>query len=170
MGKRRQPVAKDDPKPGQLDRSPLIGDLERAIADVHEGRWRRAVGALEELLERTDLPELATTARRYLAICRERLSGPPADEAEDPYLAAVIERNRGHLAEAQALCAAGGRRGKDPRFAYLAASLFALGERYDEAARYLEVAETLDPAARVHAQLDADFLAMRAQPAYRHLF
>jgi len=110
------------------------------------------------------------TARRYLEVCREQLARKRKTEETDPYLMAVVERNRGNPDEAHAICSAGGRRSKDPRFAYLAAALFAEQEEYDEAARFLELAFELDPATRVHAQLDSDFERMRALPEHADLF
>jgi tetratricopeptide (TPR) repeat protein len=113
--------------------------------------------------------ELAATAGRYLKVCREKLTRRKIEEP-DPYLLAVVERNRGRLEEAHVICSAGGRRSKDPRFAYLAASLFVEQEEYDEAARFLELAFELDPATRVHAQLDSDFEPMRTRSEYAGLF
>lgn len=163
--------ALDSVSPTALEQSPSVDELQKGLKALHEGKWRQAATIFESVAETAQPTELVATARRYLQVCREKLAGKRKKQEEaDPYLLAVVERNRGHLEEALAICAAGGRRSKDPRFAYLAASLFAEQEEYDEAARFLELAFELDPATRVHAQLDSDFEAMRARPEHAALF
>ena len=88
----------------------------------------------------------------------------------DPFLRAVYERNRGNLEEALALCTAGGRHGKDDRFAYLAAAIHALRGESVDAARLLSAAIELDPKNRIHAYHDADFEELRSDEEYSSLF
>src|SRR5436309_9919706 len=61
------------------------------------------------------------------------------------------EKNRGNLAEALEMSRKGGRDQKDERFAYLAASIHALENRWDEAAQTLARAVELNPKNRIHA-------------------
>lgn len=161
--------ALDSVAPTALEQSPSVDELQKGLKALHEGQWRQAAAIFESVAGTAQQTELVATARRYLQVCREKLARKRTEEP-DPYLLAVVERNRGNLEEAHAICAAGGRRSKDARFAYLAASLFAEQGEYDEAARFLELAFELDPATRVHAQLDSDFEPMRAQTEHAALF
>jgi len=163
-------TALDSVVPTALEQSPSVDELQKGLKALHEGKWRQAATIFESVVGTAQQTELVATARRYLEVCREQLARKRKTEETDPYLMAVVERNRGNPDEAHAICSAGGRRSKDPRFAYLAAALFAEQEEYDEAARFLELAFELDPATRVHAQLDSDFERMRALPEHADLF
>jgi hypothetical protein len=68
------------------------------------------------------------------------------------------------------ICASGGRRSKDERFAYLAAAIHAVREELDEAAKFLELAIELNSGNRVHAHHDADFDSLRSHPEHSTLF
>ncbi|MEZ5331012.1 MAG: hypothetical protein R2991_02940 [Thermoanaerobaculia bacterium] len=163
--------ALDSVIPTALEQSPVVEQLQRGLKLLHESKWKQAAEIFEAVAEKAQQTELIATARRYLEVCREKTARRrKTDNDTDPYLLAVVERNRGNLEEAHAICAAGGRRSKDPRFAYLAAALFAQQEEYDESARFLELAFELDPATRVHAQLDSVFEPMRAEPGHARLF
>ena len=89
---------------------------------------------------------------------REAAGNPAAGEAEeDPYLQAVVAKNRGNFAEALALCRRGGRHRRDERMAYLAASILALEGELPEAAELLAFAVGQNARNRVQAIHDSDF-------------
>lgn len=163
--------ALDSVAPTALEQSPVVDELQKGLKLLHEGKWKQAATVFEAVASSAQQTELVASARRYLEVCNEKLARRRRSEEEaDPYLLAVVERNRGNVEEAHAICSAGGRRSKDPRFAYLAAALFAEQGEYDESARFLELAFELDPATRVHAQLDNAFEPMRELPEHAGLF
>jgi tetratricopeptide (TPR) repeat protein len=162
--------ALDSVEPAPLEGSHQLAVFERALKALHAGKWKQAAEGFEKVIADGDQHDLINRAKRYQAIAAEKLEGALEVEAEDPYLQAVYERNRGNFDVALSIASAGGRRAKDPRFAYLVASIHvSLGE-LDEAAQYLETAIELDPMSRVHAVNDADFAALRAETDYADLF
>lgn len=141
---------------------PLVELFGRAVAAAQERRWREAAVLFRRLLHDTgDDPGLGESARRYLALCEQRLGNgrvSKANESEDdPYLQAVFEKNRGDFAAALALCRRGGRHRRDERMAYLAASILALKGELVEAAELLALAVGQNPKNRVQAFHDSDF-------------
>jgi predicted Zn-dependent protease len=145
---------------------------------LHKKNWSKAAQLFTTVAESSDLPEVRERARQYLAACRqqeaqqEAKSGkkPLEEEDGDPYLRAVVEKNRGDLAAALALCRLEGNDQKDERFAYLAASIHALEGRADEAAQVLSRAVELSSKNRIHAFHDPDFAELRGNPSFRQLF
>jgi tetratricopeptide (TPR) repeat protein len=150
---------------------PVLAVYEEAVREAYKGRWKQAASLFEKVMAESDQPELSDRARQYLAACRRRLLAATGDGGDaDPYLAAVLAKNRGDLDEALAICKEGGRAKKDERFAFLAASLYALTGREEEAAQALAQAVELNPKNRVHAFHDPDFAALRGQKELAHLF
>ncbi len=147
---------------------PALEPLEKGVRALYAKRWKQAEKLLERAAESAEQVELGNRARRYLAVARERLADTEA--AADPYLEAVYERNRGNLERALEICSRGGRQSKDERFAQLAASIHALNGDPEKAARFLELAIEFDPKNRVHAYHDPDFVTLREDPEYAHLF
>ncbi len=138
---------------------------------MHAGRFAQSADGFGKVTEESDQPDLINRARRYLTIAEERAGGDDDEiTAEDPYLQAVYERNRGNFDDALAISSAGGRRSKDPRFAYLVSSIHVARGELDSAAEYLETAIALDPMSRIHAVNDADFEDLRASPDHAKLF
>jgi len=149
----------------------------QAVEALHHKSWSKAAKLFATVVESADLPEVRERARQYLAACRQqealheaKAGKQPKEEAEDPYLRAVFEKNRGDLAAAFALCRQGGKDQKDERFAYLAASIHAVEGRIDEAAQALGRAVELSAKNRIHAFHDPDFAELRGNPSFRHLF
>lgn len=162
--------ALDSVEPAPLEGSHQLALFERALRSLHAGKWKQATEAFAKVIAEGDQHDLINRAKRYLAIARAKLEGPAEVEAEDPYLQAVYERNRGNFEAALSIASAGGRRAKDPRFAYLVASIHVARGELDEAAQYLETAIELDPMSRVHALNDAEFAALRAAAEHAGLF
>ncbi len=151
------PAAKTPAKAPAPD--PSLDLFGRAIAATHQQHWREAAVLLRRLLaEIDDDPALGERARQYLALCEQRLTNGKASEGhDDPYLEAVVAKNRGDFAEALALCRRGGRHRRDERMAYLAASILALQGEFAEAAELLALAVGQNPRNRVQAFHDSDF-------------
>ena len=162
--------ALDSVDPSPLEGSHQLELFERALKALHGEKWKQAATGFEKVIQESDQPDLINRALRYLTIARERLEGVKEVAADDPYLQAVYERNRGNFDAALAIASAGGRRSKDPRFAYLVASIHVALDDLEEAAEYLRTAIELDPMSRVHAHNDAEFEALREAPEHADLF
>jgi hypothetical protein len=122
-----------------------------ALKALHKQDWAKAVKLFEKLAVDEDRPEIAASARQYLAAARQRLDGEEEAEAgghEDAYLKAVFEKNRGNLVTA----------------------LHALENHSEDAAQALTQAVELNPKNRIHAYHDADFAELRKDRDFRHLF
>ena len=176
-----QPKSKSKPKTQQraLARSqagadPAIDALTKGLAALQKKDWQKAAALLEKAVALADLPELRERARQFLAACQQKVQAeepkPAKGRDADPYLQAVYEKNRGNLKEAMEICRRGGRDQKDERFAYLAASIYALEERLDEAAQGLAKAVELNPKNRIYAFHDSDFAELRKNRDHRSLF
>ena len=163
-------AAKNSVAPVNLATDPLVKLFEKGVRAFHRGKHEEARKILEEVITGTDIPDLAQRARRYLAVCNEHLQSEKSAEDEDPFLAAVYERNRGNLEGALELCSRGGRQSKDERFAYLAAALHSLKGDLDQAAKFLSLAVEMNPVNRVRALHDSDFAALESDPEHSRLF
>jgi len=162
--------ALDSVEPAPLEGSHQLELYERALRALHASKWKQSVDGFRKVLSEGDQPDLINRARRYLAIAEEQLADSREVGAEDPYLEAVYERNRGNFDAALDIASAGGRRSKDARFAYLVASIHVARGQLDEAAEYLQTAIGLDPLSRVRAHNDAEFDNLRASAEHASLF
>ncbi len=152
----------------RIEHDPLIKVYTQGTRALYGKKWREAAKHFKQVLAEADHPELRIGAEKYLEVCDQHLSKPPA--ADDPFLLAVYERNRGNLEEALDLCNRGGRVGKDERFAYLASAIYSIQGDLEKAAELLGSAIALDPKNRVHATYDSDFDALRADAEYAAMF
>jgi tetratricopeptide (TPR) repeat protein len=161
------------PRPAALD-EPALDTFTQGLQALHQKSWAKAAELFETALEQSDRADLSARARQYLATARQQMaetsSRGPQPGAEDPFLQAVFEKNRGDLAAAMDLCRKDGRDQKDERFAYLAASIHAVEGRLDEALPALSRAIELNPKNRVHAYHDPDFAELRKDRDHRELF
>jgi tetratricopeptide (TPR) repeat protein len=167
--------------PAKITRSARAGDEDPAFALYAEGLqaldrkdWPRGIELLKKVIEVSDLADLTARARQYLAAAEKRVAaaaaGPDTGEGDDPYLLALVEKNRGNFKTALDLSKKGGRDKKDERFAYLVASIHAAESRTEEAAQALSQAVELNAKNRIHAFHDADFAELKKNRDYRHLF
>ncbi|MEO7794136.1 MAG: hypothetical protein ABIV06_05125 [Thermoanaerobaculia bacterium] len=137
---------------------PALELFGRAVAATQQQRYREAAVLFRQLLQDTDDdPTLADRARQYLSLCEQRLTNGKESHDDDPYLQAVVAKNRGDFAAALALCRRGGRHRRDERMAYLAASILALEGEIAEAAELLALAVDQNARNRVQAFHDSDF-------------
>lgn len=155
---------------------PALDAFAKALDAFHKKDWGKAAELLESVLVESDRADLSARARQYLAVSRQRLEEAAGAKAKakaeegDPFLRAVVEKNRGDAATALELCRQGGRDQKDERFAYLAASIHAAEGRIEEAVQALSRAIELNPKNRVHAFHDPDFAELRKDRDLRQLF
>ena len=149
---------------------PLLKVYERGLKALARGNWKTAAKDFQKVVDESSEPDLAGQGRRYLRACKEKLGEGATPAEDDPFLIAVYERNRGNFEEALAICSRGGRQSKDERFAYLAASIYALMDDREKAGSFLSLAIELNPKNRIHAFHDADFEELRADPEYKPLF
>src|SRR3954469_5540444 len=84
-------------------KSARAGDEDPAVANFTDGLkamdrkdWAKAVELFGKAIEVSDLADLTARARQYQAAAQKLLTPPRADD-EDPYLQAIVEKNRGNL-------------------------------------------------------------------------
>jgi tetratricopeptide (TPR) repeat protein len=160
--------------PTRSENEPALAALTKGLAALQGKDWPKAVQLLEKAVELADRPELRERARQFLAASRRRAEAAGGKAAKgpdvDPYLQAVYEKNCGNCRAALEICRRGGRDQKDERFAYLAASVHAVENRTEEAAKALARAVELNSKNRIHAFHDSDFAELRKNRDYRALF
>ena len=142
-----------------------LENYEKALAKLHEGAWGEAAKLFEAVIGEADHSQMIDRAQQNLVICQQRLD--EGSISEDPYLAAVFEKNRGNLDLALDHCRKGAA--EDERFVYLEASIQALAGEEDQALDLLEKAIGLEPKNRVHAYHDPDFQDLQENEGFRGL-
>lgn len=152
----------------RLGKEPLLEVYEEALKALYGGKRAEAEKLFGRVIEECDQPELTERARQLLAAARRPEKDAP--ESGDHFLVAVYEKNRGNYSRSLEIAKQGGRSGKDERFAYLEASIHALEERLDEAAKTLDRAIEMNPKNRVHAFHDPDFAALRDSGEHGDVF
>ena len=158
-------TAKGQPKAAAVDGA--LDIYGEALRLMHEKQWAKAGTLFEQVIGQADDLQIADRARQNLETCRRHTA--PEGDGVDPYLAAVIEKNRGNLEAALELCQAQGKQDDDERYAYLLASLHSLAGSAEQALEYLETAIRLEPKNRIHAYHDPDFAELRGQEEFADL-
>lgn len=146
---------------------PGVAPYEQALEAFYGGKYDKAEKLFEQAQTETEQSDLAARARTFGLACRQRIEDAPA--ADDPFLEAVVAKNRGDLDEVMDMCSRGGRRGKDERFAYLAASVAALRGETEDAVTLLRQAIEMNEENRVHAYHDPDFDGVREDESFQQL-
>lgn len=166
------PAAKPVRKPAALGDDASLDAYTQGLTALQKKDYAKAAERFAAALEGSDRPEVRDRARQLLAASRQKAeeAAGKTGEAEDPYLLAVYEKNRGRYKEALELSRKGGRDQKDDRYAYLAASVHAIENRIEEAAQALAKAVELNPRNRIHAFHDPDFSELRKNRDHRPLF
>ena len=166
MAKKKKKKMKVEPSGADAG---LVSDFEEGLGHLHSGRWATAEKAFRRVAESNGGSSLAERCRRFIEVCERRRSKQPT-VAEDAYLSAVIAKNGGDLDEAMEYCNRGGLKGRDQRFAYLAATVEAARGNAAEAVKLLERAIEMDGKNRVHAFWDPDFAEVREDPELNGIF
>ena len=148
---------------------PMLSTFEKALKAMQGGKWETAAKGFETVAQGSEQIDLAARARQFLNYCHRQMEAA-SSTVEDPYLMAVILRNKGELEKALELCTKGKGHEKDEGFAYLAASILALQGDLDASAGSLGRAIELNPKNRIQAGYDADFEELRAADAYSSIF
>lgn len=152
---------------------PSVDAYAQGLVALQKKQWAQAVDLFTKSIAAADRPEVKDRAGQLLAAASQHLAGDGEKAKkgdDDPYLLAVYEKNRGHLAQALELCKKGGRDQKDERFAYLAASIHAMEGKLDEAVAALGKAIEMNPKNKVHAFHDPDFADLRRSREHRSVF
>jgi tetratricopeptide (TPR) repeat protein len=148
---------------------PALADFEKGLAAFHTNKIATASKHFQVVLDSSDESDLRNRAQVYLDVCEARESVDD-EKSDDPFLEAVVAKNLGDFEAAMAVCNAGGRRSKDERFAYLAATVKAAAGEEEEALALLRQAIEMNPENRVHAFHDSDFDSMRSSADFEELF
>jgi tetratricopeptide (TPR) repeat protein len=146
---------------------PALGPYEQGLKAYFSGKFDKGAKLFSQVVEAAEQSDLAARARTFATACQQRLDDPA--QIEDPFLEAVIAKNRGDFSSAMELCTRGGRKGKDERFSYLAASLESLQGNEEEALSQLNHAIDLNAENRIFAYHDPDFEALREHREFRSL-
>ncbi len=136
------------------------------LEQLHGKKWQKAADTLRLVIEETASMSLRDRARQNLEICESQLRDEI--ETKDPYLQAVIEKNRGNLDAALKLCEQHSK-AKDERFAYLQASVQAMAGAEEAALESLARAIELEPKNRIHAFHDPDLEDLRENEDFQSL-
>ncbi len=152
-----------------IEPDPGVDPLEKGVKALYAKKYPQAEKHFSHAEEITAQQDVANSARRYLAVVRERMASE-AKASGDPYLEALYERNRGNFEAALEICSRGGRQSKDERFAHLAAAIYSITGELDKAVKFLDLAIQLNPKNRVLAYHDSDFEALRESPEHADIF
>lgn len=147
---------------------PVLEVFSEGLEALHEGKWKKAAELFEQTVSESDQEDVSARARQYLGICRQRLEGTEDESEDDPFLRAVVLKNRGDLKEALEVAQEGAD--DEDRFAYLIASLHSLRKEGDKAEEALARAIELNPKNRIYAFHDPDFAYLRDHEEHAHLF
>lgn len=145
-----------------------LADFEKAVKLLHEKKWKPAQKVFKGIAEAQPRSTIGERARRYVDLCQTRQMSDGSDV--DVYLRAIAAKNEGDFETALDLCNRGGLKGRDERFAYLAASIAGLKEDNEGALELLQKAIELNQANRVHAFHDPDFQSLRDDPSSDEIF
>ena len=144
-----------------------LAEFEKGLALLYDKKWKSAEKVFRAISAKQPRTPLAERAQRYIEVCESRSLSK--DDGADAYVKAIHAKNNGDLEAALDLCSRG-LKGRDERFAYLAAAIEGLQENHDRARELLEKAIEMNAANRVHAFHDPDFQSLRDDPASDEIF
>lgn len=147
-------------------------DFDRGVAALQKKKVEEAERHFLDLIQKyPDEKELVDRARVYLAVCERRKQGPNPvlTEPEDFYYAALLEKNRGNVAEAIEHLKHAAKKNGGGRVEFLLACCYAQTGDSDVALEHLKRAIEEDQRHRVLARHDRDFDPVRDTPAFQEL-
>ena len=147
-------------------------EYEKGVACLQKKKFEDAEKHFRSLLEEFgDERELADRARLYLAVCEKRRkpARPPSADAEDPYYAALVEKNRGNYEAAVEHLKKSLKKNGDGRCAFLLACCYAHLNDAETALEQLKRAIGEDETNRARAARDSDFDSLRESPEFQQL-
>jgi tetratricopeptide (TPR) repeat protein len=147
-------------------------DYDRGVAALQKKKLDEAERHFIDLIQKyPEEKELVDRSRVYLTVCeRQRRDPRPAlTEPEDFYYAAVLEKNRGNVAEAIEHLKNAARKNGGGRVDFLLACCYALNGEAGTAVEHLRRAIEEDQRHRVLARHDTDFDPVRDTPEFQDL-
>lgn len=147
-------------------------DYDRGVAALQKKKLEEAEKNFVDLIQKyPEERELVDRARVYLSVIerhkREAVSA--LTEPEDFYYAAVLEKNRGNVAEAIEHLKRAARKNGHGRVDFLLACCYAQNGETDTALVYLKKAIDEDQSNRILARHDRDFDPLRETPGFQEL-
>jgi tetratricopeptide (TPR) repeat protein len=147
-------------------------DFDRGMVALQKKKVDEAERHFLDLIQKyPDEKELVDRARVYLAVCERQKRGPHPilTEPEDFYYAALLEKNRGNVAEAIEHLKHAPRKNGGGKVDFLLACCYAQTGDSEIALQHLKRAIEEDQRHRVLARHDRDFDPMRDTPAFQEL-
>jgi len=147
-------------------------DYDRGVSALQKKKLDEAERNFTDLIQKyPEERELVDRARVYLSVIerQKREAGPTLTEPEDFYYAAVLEKNRGNVAEAIEHLKRAAKKNGHGRVDFLLACCYAQSGETDTALAHLKRAIEEDKSNRVLARHDSDFDLLRETPAFQEL-
>jgi tetratricopeptide (TPR) repeat protein len=147
-------------------------DYDRGVAALQKKKLDEAERNFLDLIQKyPEERELVDRARVYLAVVerQKRDARPVSTEPEDLYYVAVLEKNRGNVAEAIEHLKRAAKKNGQGRVDFLLACCYAQNGQIDTALEHLRKAIEEDKSNRVLARHDRDFDPVRETPGFLEL-
>lgn len=147
-------------------------DYDRGVAALQKKKLDEAERNFLNLIQKyPEERELVDRSRVYLSVIerQKRQARPVLTEPEDFYYAAVLEKNRGHVAEAIEHLKRAVRKNGRGRVDFLLACCYAQNGQMDTALVHLKKAIEEDQSNRILARNDRDFDPVRETPGFLEL-
>jgi tetratricopeptide (TPR) repeat protein len=147
-------------------------DYDRGVAALQKKKLDEAEKNFVDLIQKyPEERELVDRARVYLSVIgrQKREAASALTEPEDFYYAAVLEKNRGNVAEAIEHLKRAARKNGHGRVDFLLACCYAQNGETDTALDHLKKAIDEDQSNRILARHDRDFDPLRETPGFQEL-
>jgi tetratricopeptide (TPR) repeat protein len=147
-------------------------DYDRGVSALQKKKLDEAERNFTDLIQKyPEERELVDRARVYLSVIerQKREAAPTLSEPEDFYYAAVLEKNRGNVAEAIEHLKRAAKKNGNGRVDFLLACCYAQTGETDTALAHLKRAIEEDKSNRILARHDSDFDLLRETPAFQEL-
>jgi tetratricopeptide (TPR) repeat protein len=147
-------------------------DYDRGVAALQKKKLDEAERHFIDLIQKyPEEKELVDRSRVYLTVCeRQRRDPRPAlTEPEDFYYAAVLEKNRGNVAEAIEHLQRAAKKNGGGKVDFLLACCYAQKGEIEIALEHLQKAIAEDQRHRILARHDRDFDPVREAPEFQKL-
>ena len=147
-------------------------DYDRGVAALQKKKLDEAERNFLDLIQKyPEERELVDRARVYLSVVerQKRDARPASTEPEDLYYVAILEKNRGNVAEAIEHLKRAARKNGQGRVDFLLACCYAQNGETDTALEHLRKAIEEDQSNRILARHDRDFDPVRETPGFLEL-
>lgn len=147
-------------------------DFDRGVSALQRKKVDEAERHFLDLIQKyPDEKELVDRSRVYLAVCERQKKGPRPEltEPEDFYYAAILEKNRGNVAEAIEHLKQAAKKNGGGKVDFLLACCYAQTGESNTALEHLKRAIEEDQRHRVLARHDSDFDPVRDTPEFQEL-